>query len=78
MSITNVRRRASNWTPLSPEARDTIRSEPSRWDYVELWDGAAAQMNAFGASRPIPALLAIMAEPEPEPAPDPAQMSLDL
>jgi hypothetical protein len=77
MAICNVKRRASNWAPLSPEARATIQREPGRWDYVELWDGAAAQMNAFGSCRPVPALLAIMADPEPE-KPDPDQMSFDL
>lgn len=76
MSICNVKRRAANWSPLSADARETIRREPGRWDYVELWDGAAAQMNAFGASRPMPSLLAMMTEPEPDEPPDPAQREL--
>ena len=78
MTICNVRKRAANWSPLSPEARDTIRREPSRWDYVELWDGAAAQMNAFGATRRAPDLFTRLEEPEPEAPADPSQMSLDL
>lgn len=76
MSICNVRRRASNWQPLSAEARATLQAQPDQWDYVELWDGAAAQMTAFGATRRGPDLFNRPAEALDKP--DPAQLSLDL
>lgn len=69
-------KRSRHWQPLSTEARALIQSDPGKWDYVELWDGAAAQANAFGATRRAPPLL-VMLDDEPE-KPDPAQMSFDL
>lgn len=65
------------WSPLSPEARALIASEPDRWDYVELWDGAAAQSCAFGATRRPPDLFTVPNGLEPpEPSLDPSQRDL--
>ena len=52
-------KRAAVWSPLSPEARALIESEPDRWDYGELWDGAAAQSCAGGATRRPPELFTV-------------------
>jgi len=78
MTICNVTRRAPNWAPLSPEARATIEREPGAWDYVELWDGAAAQMTAFGVTRRAPpSNQRDMFEPDAEPdMTDPNQQEL--
>jgi hypothetical protein len=69
-------KRMQGWHPLSAEARQLIENEPGKWDYVELWDGAAAQSVVFGvpARRPPPDLFS---EPEPE-KPDPDQMELEI
>ena len=69
-------KRSRYWSPLSAEARALIDADPGKWDYVELWDGAAAQANAFGATRRCPPLLAMVEEPPDKP--DPSQMSFDL
>ncbi len=69
-------KRMHGWHPLSQEARALIRDNPGKWDYVELWDGAAAQSNAFGATKRPPDLLTVLEEPAEKP--DPAQMSFDL
>lgn len=70
-------KRAAAWSPLSPEARALIESEPDRWDYVELWDGAAAQSCAFGATRRAPDLLMVPHGVEPsEPSRDRMQGDL--
>ncbi len=69
--------RAAVWSPLSPEARALIESEPDRWDYVELWDGAAAQSCAFGATRRAPDLFTVPQGIEPsEPSLDRMQGDL--
>lgn len=75
MAICNVKRRAANWSPLSAEARALLQAEPAKWDYVELWDGAAAQSCVFGVpTRRAPDLFDT---PAPE-KPDRDQMSFDL
>lgn len=69
--------RAAVWSPLSPEARALIESEPDRWDYVELWDGAAAQSCAFGATHRAPDLFTVPQGVEPsEPSRDRMQGDL--
>jgi hypothetical protein len=40
--------RMRGWRPLSAEARALLQADPAKWDYVELWDGAAAQACVFG------------------------------
>jgi len=70
------RNRMVGWHPLSAEARALMAAEPEKWDYVELWDGAAAQSTVFGVpTRRPPDLFTPLEEPA---KPDPAQMSLDL
>ena len=67
--------RMTGWHPLSAEARALLQAEPAKWDYVELWDGAAAQSCVFG----IPTRRAPDLFDAPEAVtPDPDQMSFDL
>lgn len=64
------------WHPLSAETRAIMASEPDKWDYVELWDGAAAQAVVFGVTaRRAPDLFTML---EPVEKPDPAQTEMDL
>lgn len=65
-------KRSAAWSPLSEGARALFDAEPGSWDYVSLWDGAAAQRCAFGVGRAPPDLLTCL-EPEPLRLPDPDQ-----
>lgn len=70
-------KRAANWSPLSDEARALFDRDPGAWDYVELWDGAAAQACAFGVGNRPPDLFTISHGVEP-PASSPDRSQGDL